>query len=34
MIQISKRGGLGRGRAAAIRAAGLLVGILLCASDG
>ena len=31
MIQISKRGGLGRGRAAAIRAAGLLVGILLCA---
>ena len=31
MIQISKRGELSRGRALAIRAAGLAVGILLCA---
>ncbi len=31
MIQISKRGELSRGRALAIRAAGLLVGVLLCA---
>ena len=31
MIQISKRGELGRGHALAIRAAGLLLGILLCA---
>ncbi len=31
MIQISKRGELGRGRALAIRAAGLVVGMLLCA---
>ena len=31
MIQISKRGELGRGKALAIRAAGLLVGVLLCA---
>ena len=31
MIQISKRGELSRGRALAIRAAGLLLGVLLCA---
>ncbi|MBQ1576484.1 MAG: ABC transporter permease [Oscillospiraceae bacterium] len=31
MIQISKRGELGRGRALAIRAAGLVLGVLLCA---
>lgn len=31
MIQISKRGELNRGRALAIRAAGLLLGVLLCA---
>ena len=31
MIQISKRGELGRGRSMAIRAAGLLIGVLLCA---
>ena len=31
MIQISKRGELSRGRALAVRAAGLLIGVLLCA---
>ena len=31
MIQISKRGELGRGKTLAIRAAGLLVGVMLCA---
>ena len=31
MIQISKRGELSRGRALAVRAAGLAAGILLCA---